>query len=389
MLSRNECGLFVKWLGIYFSFLIVGAMNIGAFGSLLKILAIIPAIIWIIQRHSIIKNRCFFIAIVFVGFCAMSYLWSVSQENTATRISTQVTFILLLAASSGYTYNPQEIQYLKKSLIWSSRLTAVLVLLFGGHYEGRITLNGLIREDPNYLCAYFLFGVAGAIIVLLGQNCKKAKIIAAFELMVYIYIVFATGSRGGLLAIVACGIITLLLYKNRDDTTFERIYKRVGIIAIIILALVFVSAFLESAVLERFSLDVLSKSEGTGRYDLWQDAINAYTNSNFLRQSIGYGSATAIPVTYLFPFSRHNVYHNMFVETLVELGAVGILLYVLHIFSFVRVTIIKRDFFSFAIISSMVVLSLSTSISVFKPYWNIMIFILCTTLEKADDDNEN
>lgn len=68
--------------------------------------------------------------------------------------------------------------------------------------------------------------------------------------------------------------------------------------------------------------------------------------------------------------------HNMFLETLVELGAMGLVFYCFAIGKFVKRASEFRDKFSFAVIVCMVVMSLSTSIYTFKPYFNIMLFIV-------------
>lgn len=382
--------LFVKWIGIYFFSLVVGAINIGAFGSLLKLIAIVPIFIWILEKHSFYINKELITFCLFFCCCMFSYIWSIDRNITLSRIISQLTFLILIIAVSGYKYTDDELLYLKKSLVWSSRITALVVLMTGNYLEGRIYLSGIINEDPNYLCAYFLFGIVFAITTILSDSNIRKKIFYFIELGIYIYIAIGTGSRGGVLAILASSILAFFLYKSKNKYSFNDIYKKAIFIIILILGIVWISNYIDLDILNRFSEKTLSSSNGTGRFDLWNNAIDAFKNSNIYRTILGYGTGSAIAITYIFPFKRHNVFHNMFVEVLLELGILGECVYLLHISSFFQSSVKQKNYFCISIMIGMIILSLSTSIYAFKPYWNIMLFILCNSLKKKEViDNEN
>lgn len=376
----SEISLYCRWLGIYIVLLIVGAMNIGIFGSLLKLLAIVPIGIWLLFKRSFKRNRLLRVSGIYVLFCIASCLWSINQGVSAGRSISQINFLILLCSVSGYTYNSNEVDYLKKCLIWSSRVTAIVVLISADYYEGRIYLKGIIQEDPNYLCAYFLFAMIFCIIVLLQENSIKVKLISTIELIVYVYIVIGTGSRGGALAIVAASVIAFVFYRDGTKLIMSSLIKRILLIVLVFIMLNIVGSYISTDILNRFSLEALSTSSGTGRYDIWESAMNAFNESSFLRQLFGYGTGSAVSITYLFPFQHHLVFHNMFIESLLEIGVIGAVIYIVFIFSFVFEALKRRDIYCVAILTGMIVLSLSTSISVFKPYWNIMIYTLVLSL---------
>lgn len=378
---------FVAWLGIYFLCLIIGTINIGAFGSLLKVLAFVPVGIWLLQKHSIIPNKLLLLSFFFVVCCTMSCAWSIDPINSVSRTVSQVTFLTLIMSVSGYRYTTREIEYLRKCLIWSSRITAGLVLLTGSYIEGRIFLNGLVREDPNYLCAYFLFGIAAALIVLLEKRSFREKILSVVELAAYLYIIIGTGSRGGLLAVAACALVVFLFYTQRRGTDAKIMGKKFLLAIVAVFVVCIAVFFISDDVLNRFSLEDIKKTGGAGRLSLWRDALNAFANSSLFRQLFGYGTGSARAITMIFPFERHNVFHNMFIESLLELGCIGFLAYTMHVVSFTILPLRRKDYYSFSIIAGMVVLSLSTSIAVFKPYWNIMLYIQCTKLESSREKN--
>lgn len=385
-MTYGKFSRFTKWLGVYFLFLILGAVNIGTFGSCLKLIAIIPALIWLVESHRFTPSSILLSALLFSVWAFASSVWSIDLNKTIERIFSLVSFCFLLIAVSGYKYGEDEIVYLKRCLIASSRLTALVVLISGSYYEGRIYLSGIVNEDPNYLCAYFLFGIVAALLDLFGTAKKVRKLTCLAELVIYAYIVIASGSRGGLLAILV-SVLCTFLYKPKSEPGRHRGGFAIIISIPVLFAVALVaSKFIDAEILNRFSVESILTSQGTGRFGLWRDAFNAYRNSSLFREFAGYGTATARDITYMFPFERHNVFHNMFVETLLELGIVGELLYIAHIVVFVKSSKREKDPFCFAVVCGMIALSISTSIYSFTPYWNIMLFIMCISQRNGEAD---
>lgn len=375
----GKIGQYTFWLGIYFLTLIVGALRIGTFGSLLKILAFIPILIWITKNHSFKKSNLIRATVPFAFWCFMSIIWSINFSASFERGKTQILFLIMLLSADGYAFNEEEIDYLKNCLVWSSRITAILALLSADFVDGRMYLNGIVQEDPNYLCAYFLFAIVSNVYLIMNKDIDRIrKFVGAVELLVYAYILLGTGSRGGMFATITSIAVIILTYKDKSGVA-SGLIKKIAIILMLYLAYYFASMFLDADIMQRFTAEAISKSNGTGRYDLWKDAINAFNNSTFFRQLVGYGTATVRDITYLFPFSRHNVVHNIFVENLIEIGSIGVVFYVLHIGVFLYVVIKNKYRYALPILAGMIVLSLSTSLYAFKPYWNILLFILCSS----------
>lgn len=371
-------GSYCRWLGIYMFCAIFGAMNIGGLGSLLKLIAFVPIAIWFFQNHQVNLHAEIKASIFFVVWCGLSTVWSIDTSDSVTRTITQVSFLLLLFSASAYEYSEYELDYLKRCLIYSSRITAIIVLLTGNYAESRLVLSGIITENPNYICAYFLFGISGAVINLMSRDKGKVlKIISVIELIIYLYITLATGSRGGLFSVAASAIIIILFYGENNIIDMSMFVRKAVIIIFIIVVMGIVMSYMPAEIASRFTAEAIETSNGTGRYDLWEDSIEAFQDSNFFRQMVGYGTATARDITYLFYFRIHNVIHNIFIESLIEIGVIGLLLYIWHIASFLISAVRRREIFSYSIMIGMIVISVSSSLYAFKPYWNIMLFILC------------
>ena len=383
--EKPDIGQYCRWLGIYFLCLVLGAMNIGVFGSMLKLIAIVPAGIWLMQNHAFRSTSIIARALLYIVWLTATMVWSVDVESSASRVLTQWSFLLLLVSAVNYSYSDAEIDYLRKCLIWSSRLTVIAVIVAGVYEEGRIALSGAINEDPNYLCAYFLFGVVNDIGLLMSRENTKRKLMAVGELLIYAYIVFGTGSRGGVLAIVAAIAVFLLYYRDSNGRRIK-LAARIALILVVAFGSYVVTRILNPLVVSRFTLKSILSSGGVGRYSLWRDALRTFLESNAARRLFGYGTASIIEVTYLHSFEWHQVTHNMFLETLLEAGIIGLALYMAHIASFFRSASKMKDYYSAAVLTGMLMLSMSTSISTFKPYWNIMLLIICLGCRRATDN---
>ena len=383
--SENLC-LFVRMLGIYFLSLVLVAMNIGAIGSLLKIIGFIPIAIWLVEKRSIYKSKLLTFNLFITLWIVLSYFWSIDSGRTLQRTITQCSFFLLLCSAATYVYNVRELAYLKKCLIWSSRISAVCALIFADYHDGRLYLNGILTEDPNYLCAYFLFGIIFCLEVLLNENeTTKKKLLAIFEAYIYFYIIVATGSRGGAFAVIAACFVFYIYNQRGKNISVKKFLTPVVIVLFLIVAYFVAIKFVPADILQRFSIEELAESNGTGRYIIWEDALSTYFDAGSLRQLAGYGSATALTIARKYSFRLINVFHNAFIENLLEIGFVGFALYIAYIFRFWNCARKQKNIFAFSIMTGLIVLSFSTSIAAFKPYWNVMIFIICAAYTDSAD----
>ena len=309
-------------------------------------------------------------------------MWFINQEKSFARLESLISFWILIVAISGYTFSSRELLFLKACLIWSSRITLIIALFFSSRFEGRLFLSGVISEDPNYLCCYIIFGIIGNIEIFLSDYSWKKKLLSVLEFSMYLYIVMATGSRGGAFAILFAVVTFILFYSPQKTVIILRSTKKIVFFICFFLCLFIVQSWVPADVLNRFSSEAVIESNGTGRYDIWNAAIQAFDNSDWFRKIFGYGSASARDITYIFTFPVHNVIHNIFIENLLEIGLIGFVSYSIYIAFFIIMAKKMNSIFSFSVIMGICFLSLSTSLYAFKPYWNIMLFIECLYFKK-------
>lgn len=386
-MQRRKVGLFTVFLGIYFASVIFGAVEIGSFSSILRLIAIVPFSIWLITSHKIRIEMKLVPFCIYVLLCWASSFWSLNSQTSAERGFTNTMFLLLLVSSASYSYSNEEISYLKKMLIWSSRLSLIVTICFARYYDGRLRLMGIITESPNYLCGYYLCGVVNCIQRISDHvfNDKKVSKIAScwLELGSYLFVVIASGSRGGALAVLIAmllGSFSIIKWRRmKASAIFRTLVAFIGICFVIPVAATYIGA----QALDRYTLESIIESKGVGRYDIWTDTIKTFADSNLFRQLFGYGAGMSFTVARTFSFTYINVSQNLLLETLIELGIVGLIAYVLHIYSFYRISRNANDKYSTAILIGFIVLTMSISGSALKPYWNILLYILCVKCSQS------
>ena len=372
-LKFSNKDLYIFFLIVYIICLPLNAMNIGAFGSALKVIAVLPIGIALIGGKNLVLKTPARMQLFFTIFAFFSMMWSVSFETSVGRVVSYFLLFALLISGAMFKYTEDDINKIKYALTWSSRLTALVMLIFAEYVGGRFRLMGIIEEDPNYLCAYLAFGIVYALETLTTKNKAGKKVLAVAELILYFYLVLVSGSRGGLLAIAGGAASYLLTYRGQK---IKYIARKVILITLVAVLLIVMIDYLPENLRVRFTSENVLENGGSGRTKLWAQSFDLFANGNILRQLFGFGTATIAWCFSRYGYSEINVAHNMFIETLAELGIVGLVLYSVAIFSFIKVAFKFKDKYSFAVISCMFVMSLSTSIYTFKPYFNIMLFII-------------
>ena len=385
-MRRSTKKLYSKFLQVYFFLLPLNAVSLGSMGSALKLLAIAPIAIALLNIKPFKIGRPVILQGVYSLFVIFSVFWSISTDRTLGIGTTICLLFILLFSGTYYEFSKSDIVKFKQALVWSSRLMAAVVIAFADYIEGRLWLkNDIINEDPNYMCAYFLFGVLAALEILAGNEVQiTRKLLAVAELCVYLSLILISGSRGGLLAVVIPSIIFVFL---SGEKTFKGVVKKVAIFAVGLACVNVILLLLPESLSDRFTIESILETGGSGRVILWQQAWKVFISADWLRKIFGYGAGTVQTLFSQYDFEKVNVVHNMFLETLVELGIVGFLLYTSAIIAFLVLAVKNRDKFAFFVMLGMIIMSLSTSIQAFKPYFNVWLFTVLVQNVNRDKQN--
>lgn len=372
----NKKSIFLYLLGFYFISLVLGALNTGRLGSLLRLVALLPVLWWFIFSHRITFNRVTLCATLFLGFSFISWAWSIAGEFSFLSNITPLLLLLLLYAVSGYKYSDKELAFLRKSLVWASRFTVLILLLLHNQWDSRLTLSeGTLQEDPNYLCSYFLFGIVYAVEKILTDK-KSRRGWYLLELGIYLITIFATGSRGGLFAIIVAALVAALGQLVQNKISVKTVLLPLVLLGGILVAITLLPHFLPEQIWNRFSAQSIIESQGTGRYQIWKDYLYIFSDSTLSRQLFGYGYGVLPLLAQSRRLLTFHVAHNIFIEYLISFGVVGLSCYLLYLWQFLRLAWRRQEIFSLAVLLGMIALTLSTSYNG-KAYWNILIYLVC------------
>lgn len=186
------------------------------------------------------------------------------------------------------------------------------------------------RKDENYLAAYCTFGFvyyfAGA---MRSQEGRKKKLVAA---LIIFTAIFATGSRAGLLSVMAAAVLLLVSTILSGGISA----KKLGILFGIAVASAIGYLILRNTpVFAR-----MTDSEGYAdniRLTIWKYAMEGF----YVRPWFGSGIQAG---TYYSQLHVRWVTHNCFVDMITTVGLVGTALYALEFLSFLNVQKGNRNF---------------------------------------------
>ena len=182
-------------------------------------------------------------------------------------------------------------------------------------------------DNPNVFGEYLIMLLPLAISLILARRGAQRLIGAAVTLAAGAALVY-TWSRGAWLGAMASVGLLLVLY--------HAVLLRLVVPAIV--ALPFVAAALPSAILSRLtSIGNLADTSTAYRVSIWTASVNML--KDIFRSGIGTGSAafSAVYPAYALGGAAYALHaHNLYLQIFVELGVVGIAVFVLMLFFFFR-----------------------------------------------------
>ena len=153
----------------------------------------------------------------------------------------------------------------------------------------------------------------------------RGKFIHVALILVTLFLIFLTGSRTSLVAILISGIITVLFYMKLNA---RRIMKAILLIILIIGGCYFVYQNLLEALpvlMSRFTLEDTLSDGGTGRIDVWKAYITEYLPDYWLFGT-GFDPLNLFRAVERVNGIGHGA-HNHIIDILASTGIVGLVLY--------------------------------------------------------------
>lgn len=297
-------------------------LGVSQFGTVTKLLAILSGIalaFWLI-RHKQANRVPISVKIwgILLFWMSLSVLWAIDPTLSGARL---ISFTLLFLLYLALAVMPAKLRDLKAMLL-ASVVGGVVAAGYGTYlfYHGLglilkrlIISNGQDAIDPNHFAAALILPVAVVTVFALRSNSLLRKLALVAVDIVFFAGIYASGSRGGMLAIGV--VFAFIFWKSRH---------RFQMFAVAAAGLAG-SFFMPVSVWARFS-NALSTG-GAGRVSIWRVGWDAFKHHWLIGAGIGNFPA-AYDKSFLNVFESyytnwHRVPHNLFVSTSVELGIVG------------------------------------------------------------------
>lgn len=368
---------------LYFLFL-PGTAVVTPVGSLLKAVTI-PVIAVLAYKLLFGKNKPIrFNAVQALYMVYVLYtVWGLLVLNVDNGRVTTKDMILSCAAivlMSMRVYNRNE-----RNLIENTWIAVGLIALYLGFFStvnladtGRTSVYILgFYEDPNQFCGYFIMPVM--IYAKRIVNRSKLTPLYAVLLAFSFYAMLKTGSRGGLIGVLAG--LTFFAFLGIKSIKGKIAFISVGLICtVFILTVVF--PLLPEDVRERYSIETVAEDKGSGRFEIWKYLIEYTTEKpeRIIRGAGLYSTEATLGNSTLGLTARGA--HNQFIQVFADQGVIGLGLFTAFAAVCFFRNIRRYPEYSCAF-AAVMALSFSLTFYVFKPYINIVIMCAMSFDETA------
>ena len=345
------------------------------FGSLLKIITMPVAAVlayktFFGERKPIMFNSVHFFYSLYIIYTVCGLFFLITEINIVQIKDMILTFAVIMLISMR-VYNEKEQELIEHSWVLVGLVCAYLCISstqVANEFENRTVVSIFgFKEDPNQFCAYFILPAVICVKRILQK--RRFYFVYIAMIIVMLYAVLKTGSRGGLIGIVAgiafCVFLGAKSFKAKISFVFVSI-----ICAFLVVTVIF--PLLPQDVQSRYSVQSIVEDKGTGRFEIWKYLIE-YTAEKPSRIIHGSGLLSTYPI-----LEKANIVdfvgvaHNQFVQVFTDQGIIGLMLFIALIFVCIFRNTKNEPYYACAFISVMA-LSVSLSFYVFKPYINIII----------------
>ena len=305
-----------------------------AIGSVYRAVTLLLFMLFLIESRFIViyseeKRGLLLSWILYLGYSMATFIWAVDGQAAITNSMSLVllSFIVVAFFSTELTFNESNIV----DYCWIiAGIVCIVLYVFGdktsvGEYGSRTSMIIMgTATDPNEFASIFIVPLSLVLFNLL--NKKGSRFLQITFMIIAIYCVLMSGSRGALLAVVVALCFTLV-QSGKVDTKSILIILLVGIL-MLILVIRYVIPMIPDDVLTRMSLKALLKDGGSGRGDLWTDALRKIWSGSPFRMIFGYGQHGLTVGTK----DISQTMHNQFIQQLTNYGIVGLVLYIILVY---------------------------------------------------------
>jgi O-antigen ligase len=327
------------WFGVFVCLLPfddVSALQSGASGLTLTSLIGLVALFVLLGSFLALRRLRLPLSPVIAWFAFLTWeactvFWSVDRDIAIGRLPTMLSLFVFYVIVTCCHFSEKEVARIVRFAIFGGCVAAAIALdqfsrgIFYHHMDMRASLVfGDRQTDPNVLAASLLLPLSLVVGEFLGSEKVRSKLLLSFCALLIASGIFATTSRGALLAIA----VMLLFYLRKVGANWRILVP---------------SALLGGALLlaPQYLFQRMQQSEataGAGRVYIWQTGIAALkdyflTGAGMENFSVIYNRYATHALGYA---GLNRVAHNIYLQIAVESGVIGFLLFAFVVASHLR-----------------------------------------------------
>ena len=313
---------------------------------------------WCIKNRNTrvyIPKRMF--AFSFFAFCTM--FWSINQNFQILSVMLNVVLFTLIVIQ--YPLTSDEKRWLIAAIFVGGVVVSAM-MLSGGSFTTintidrdrmSIVIGGLMVDNNNLAASLSICCLAGFSLIYKSKRALFMRICMILGIGLIAIGILRTGSRGGLLALAAGGVVFLLF------------------------------SDMSASLASRFTIAEVLASGGTGRTTIWMNALQAYADSAPGRWLVGYGFGS-FPALMRQVMGLGKAAHNDVVQMLLETGVIGLVLYFLMWFEMAQYATKKKNATALALLAVVAVGSLSMEMLIKKMLWLVFLVAILSASEDLE-----
>jgi O-antigen ligase len=267
-------------------------------------------------------------ALAFLLLAIASFVFSIYKSQTLALSLYILILLLSIILVLKVTQNLKDVEKLLWGLVAAGvSLSIGLVLNYHG---GRAFING--KFDPNDI-AYALDTILPIVLALRSRPSRSGRLLMNALTFITVVSILLTGSRGGAIGLCAVMATVIAFPLSRDKTGALKnfsIRRTLAWCGILVLTVALAWRYLPTDTQQRMATLVnlgsdynADPTENGSRLLIWRQDLGMVW-----KRPIGYGLGSAELVNGLAG-GQYKAAHNSFVEALVEMGALGLVFYVL------------------------------------------------------------
>ena len=267
-----------------------------------------------------------------VAWSALTWVWALQPTGTLNQLPGAFGLLLLYVAATCSKISEEELTWVNRMALVGGCAAAVYVCYsyYNHHFYGDFSrrasmmLSDDLEADPNYFAASLLLPTSIAFGAFLSSRKGLAKWLMLGAVVVLGLTIFLTMSRGAIVALIV--MIVVFIYRMRIN------WRALVLVA----SLAGLIAFLPSDFFTRVQGTLAT--HGAGRLDIWVVGLHALGRYGILGAGLSnfryaYSEFAGYAPVYKGPsLGSHNTYLNVSVE----LGIVGLFLFLGTVLSEIR-----------------------------------------------------